>query len=96
MQLLHETLLTARALERLPPVCRAALSAIYEEGKDISDLAADLDMAADEAERLAATCRGRLRELYDSLKAEGRPEGEAAPDWVAQREHAVVGSGRRE
>lgn len=95
ISLFLDTLLLARAIELLPPVCRAALSAVYAERKNITSLATELDGNPADAERLTANCERRLMEAYEMLTASARGQG-TVPQWVSEREHAAVGgSGRR-
>jgi len=88
-----DTLLLARAIELLPPVCRAALSAVHAERKGKASLATELDTQPTDAQRITANCEKRLLEIYDSLTTSAANEG-TVPQWVSEREHAAVGGSR--
>src|SRR5258706_1026498 len=49
---LFDTLTMARAIERLRPLCREVLSAVYESGEDTASLARDLETHKDYADRI--------------------------------------------
>jgi len=86
-----DALLLAGAIERLQPVCRAALAAVYAERKDTAALAADLDTDSAHASRIVSNCEQHLLEIYDSLAKESA----SVPRWVSELEHAGVGGNRR-
>ena len=86
-----DALVLARAIERLQPVCRAALAAVYAGHKDAGSLAADLDTDAAYAEKIMSNCEQRLLEIYHSLAKDSA----TVPQWVSEREHAAVSGGRR-
>jgi hypothetical protein len=85
-----DTLIMARALELLQPVCRAALSALYLDHKDAQPLADDLDTWPEQAEKLIANCEKRLLEAYVALKAAGT--NAPTPEWAVERELAAAAS----
>jgi hypothetical protein len=89
-----DTLLLARAIELLPPICRAALAAVYADRQDIAALATELDTQPADAQRITANCEKRLLETYDSLTTSAVDEG-TVPHWVSEREHAAVGGNRQ-
>lgn len=86
-----DALVLARAIERLQPVCRAALAAVYAEHKDPATLAVDLDTDAAHAQRIVSNCEQRLLEIYDELAKESA----TVPQWVSELEHTGVGGNRR-
>ncbi len=90
-----DTLVLARAIELLQPVCRAALSVAYLDRKDTASVAGELNISAEHAERLIVNCRERLLEIYESLTTDFASHEAAMPTWVAEREHAAAGSNRR-
>jgi hypothetical protein len=90
-----DTLVLARAIELLPPVCRAALSAVYAEHKDPASLAADLDTDPAYARKFVTNCEQRLFEIYDALATVSPHDEATVPQWVSEREHAAAGSSRR-
>ena len=89
-----DTIVLARAIELLQPVCRAALLSVYAERKDSAALAADLDTDPAYAQKILTKCEQRLLEIYDSL-IESTTDTAAIPHWVSEREQAAAGGGRR-
>lgn len=92
---LLDTLVLAKAIELLQPICRAALAAVYVERKDSSSLAADLDTEPAYAQRIMTNCEQRLLEIYDSLAKSSPADAATIPEWVLEREHAAAGGSRR-
>lgn len=95
MRVFFDTLILARAIELLQPVCRAALAAVYAEHQDTASLAADLDTDPADAQRILTNCEQRLVEIYDSLAKESPHDAATVPQWVSEREHAAAGGSRR-
>jgi len=95
MTVFLDTLVLARAIERLSPVCRAALAAVYAEHKDAASLAADLDTEPAHAERIMSNCEQRLLEIYDALAKDSPGDPATVPEWVSELEHAAAGGSRR-
>jgi hypothetical protein len=91
---LLDTIVLARAIELLQPVCRAALWSVYAEQKDSAALAADLETDPAYAQRILTRCEQRLLEIYDSL-SEDATETATMPQWVSEREKAAAAAGRR-
>jgi hypothetical protein len=91
MEAFLDALVLARAIERLEPVCRAALAAVYEKQKDPTSRAADLGTDATQAQRSVSNCEQRLLEIYDALAK----ESSTVPQWVSELEHAGAGGSRR-
>ena len=90
---LTDVLLMSRAIEILDIDCRTALSKVYEIAQGIPGNKPSGEMDTAERER-ASACKHRLVELYAQLQKQ--TTGSAAPEWVAEREHAVIASrGRR-
>ncbi len=89
-----DTILLARAIERLQPICRVTLGAVYAERKDTATLAADLDTDPAYAQKILTNCERRLLEIYDSL-IESATDTTAMPQWVSEREQAAAAGGRR-
>ena len=94
LRIFLDTLVLARAIELLQPVCRAALAATYAETKDPASLAAELDTSTEYAQRMVATCERRLLEIYDALTTSEQDQTRM-PEWVSEREHAAAGGSRR-
>jgi hypothetical protein len=90
-----DTLVLARAIELLPPICRAALSDVYAEHKDTASVAADLDTEPASAQRIMMNCERRLIEIFASLENTSRDDAAAVPQWVSEREQAAASGGRR-
>lgn len=89
-----DTIVLARAIELLQPICRATLASVYAERKDPAALAADLDTDAAYAQKILTNCEQRLLEIYDSL-IESTTDTAAIPQWVSKREQAAAAGGRR-
>lgn len=92
---LGDTLMLARAIEDLPPICRAALAAVYADRRDPSSLAADLDTEPADAQRIITSCEQRLQALYEAIANRLPAETATVPEWVSEREHAAAGGNRR-
>lgn len=92
---LAETLLLARAIEVLPGICRAALSAVYADRKKPASLAVDLDTEPADAQRIVSNCEQRLFDIYQSLANRTPADAATVPEWMSEREHAAGGSNRR-
>ena len=91
---LVDTLVLARAIELLQPICRAALSSFYVHHAEPGSVAKELETSPENAERLLTNCEKRLLEIYESLARVSDQPG-AVPDWVSEREHVAVGGTRR-
>jgi len=91
---LVDTLVLARAIELLQPICRAALSSVYAHRAGAGSVAAELDTSPENAERMVTNCEKRLLQIYETL-IPGTGESRAVPNWVSEREHAAVGGTRR-
>lgn len=89
-----DTIVLARAIEQLQPICRATLGSVYAERKDPATLAADLDTDPAYAQKILTNCERRLLEIYDSL-IESATDTAAIPQWVSEREAAAAGGRRR-
>jgi len=94
-RLFADSLVLARAIELLPPVCRAALSAAYASGEEATSSAGELDTDPAHVERILADCRERLGEIYETLACDTTHGEVTIPEWVAEREHASAGDSRR-
>src|SRR4051794_6023739 len=90
---LVDTLVLARAIELLQPICRAALASVYAHQPGAGSVATELDTTPENAERLVTTCEKRLLQIYESLM-ETSDESGAVPEWVSEREHVAVGGTR--
>lgn len=71
---LVDTLMLARAIELLQPICRAALSSVYAHRAGAGAVATELDTSPENAKRLVTNCEKRLLEIYESL---GQDSGES-------------------
>jgi hypothetical protein len=91
---LVDTLVLARAIEILQPICRAALSSIYAHRSGTGSVATELDTSPENAERLVTNCEKRLLEIYESL-VQSSGDSRAVPNWVSEREHVAVSGIRR-
>ena len=88
---LVDTLVLARAIELLQPICRAALSSVYAHQAGTGSVATELDTSPENAEQMVTTCEKRLLQIYESL-IETSDESRAVPNWVSEREHVAVGT----
>ena len=62
----------AAALNRCSPKCRDTLRLYYEEGYSAAELAAHFDTSEGYVMQLLHTCRKKIREIYMTLRSEGK------------------------
>jgi hypothetical protein len=92
---LFDTLAMARAIEKLRPLCRDTLSAVYEHPKDTANLSRELETHEGDADEIATNCEKRLVEIYAALKDGSADDPLTTPDWITEREHAAAAGDRR-